>query len=105
MLSSASAFPATASALTAATADSPVPDPALSAALAALMPRMAAVEALQRAQEAEMAVLRARSEKAVRAWYEAGVLDYSRFVADVEGRVERVERGVRRAERAREAEA
>ncbi len=41
----------------------------------------------------------------LRGWYERAVLDYSQFVADVEGRVEDVEKGVRRAERAQTAEA
>ncbi|KAL2173922.1 uncharacterized protein P884DRAFT_317057 [Thermothelomyces heterothallicus CBS 202.75] len=101
VLSYASAFPTTASALTAATTDTPIPDAKQSAALAALTPRLRAVEALQRAQGAEMAELRARSEKAVRAWYEGGVLRCGARLADAEGRLEKVERGVRRAERAR----
>lgn len=98
VLSFASAFPSSVSALTAVTSDTPVPDPALSAELVALLPRMKAVEATQLAQEAEAAELRARSEQAVRAWYEQRVVGYGAFVADVEGRVERVERAVRRAE-------
>ncbi|RYP67432.1 hypothetical protein DL769_005764 [Monosporascus sp. CRB-8-3] len=101
VLSAASSFPATASALT-AVSDTPVPDPALSAGLAALLPRMRGVEAAQLAQAAEIAELRARSEVVVRRWYERRVLDYSDFVADVEGRVEKAERAVRRAERARD---
>ncbi|KAL2192780.1 hypothetical protein P885DRAFT_46920 [Corynascus similis CBS 632.67] len=101
VLSYASAFPTTASALAAATADTPIPDAKQSVALAALAPRMRAVEALQHAQEAELSSLRARSERAVRAWYEGGVLRCGAQLADAEGRLERVERGVRRAERAR----
>ncbi|RYP41981.1 hypothetical protein DL767_000612 [Monosporascus sp. MG133] len=101
VLSAASSFPATASALT-AVSDTPVPDPALSAGLAALLPRMRGVEAAQLAQAAEIAELRARSEVVVRRWYERRVLDYSDFVADVESRVEKAERAVRRAERARD---
>ncbi|KAK4157419.1 hypothetical protein C8A00DRAFT_40256 [Chaetomidium leptoderma] len=105
VLSYATAFSSTASALAAATSDTPVPDARQSAALAALVPRMRAVEALQRAQAAEMAELRRRSERAVRAWYEGGVLRYGVELADVEGRLERVERGVRRVGRGREEEA
>ncbi|KAK4102858.1 hypothetical protein N658DRAFT_505896 [Parathielavia hyrcaniae] len=101
VLAYATAFPSVASSLTAATADTPVPDARQSAALAALGPRMRGVEALQLAQAAEMSELRARSERAVRAWYEGGVLRYGVRLADVEGRLERVERGVRRAERVR----
>ena len=101
VLSYATAFPSTASALTAATADTPIPDARQSAALAALAPRMRAVEEAQWAQGREMAELRARSERAVRAWYEGGVLRCGVQLADVEGRLERVERGVRRIGRVR----
>jgi RecA/RadA recombinase len=65
---------------------------------------MKAIEATQIAQAAEIADLRQRSETAVRAWYETGVLNNSRAMADIESRVEVVERHVRRAEREQEAE-
>lgn len=79
-----------------------MPEPALSASLAALLPRMKGIEATQAAQRAEMAELRARSEAAIRQWYQQSVVGYSDFVANAEGRIERVERGVRRVEKARE---
>ncbi|KAI0968944.1 hypothetical protein F4678DRAFT_192708 [Xylaria arbuscula] len=101
VLSAASSYPATASALT-AISDTPVPDSAHSASLAALLPRMKGIEATQLAQAAEIAELRARSEKAVRRWYQHDVMGYSDFVAGVEGRIERVERTARRTERARD---
>ncbi|KAI1087202.1 hypothetical protein F5B19DRAFT_87771 [Rostrohypoxylon terebratum] len=100
VLSAAASFPATASALT-SISDTPIPDPAHSAALAALLPRMRGVEATQAAQEAEIAELRARSESLVRRWYEADVLRYAEYVAGIEGRVERAERVVKRVERVR----
>ncbi|KAF5021720.1 hypothetical protein F66182_6221 [Fusarium sp. NRRL 66182] len=103
VLASASAFPATLSSLT-AIKDSPIPDPSESAALVALQDRMKAIEATQIAQAAEIAHLRQRSETAIRSWYEVGVLDNSRAMADLESRVEVVERHVRRAERELEAE-
>ncbi|RBR17074.1 uncharacterized protein FIESC28_06576 [Fusarium coffeatum] len=103
VLASASAFPAILSSLT-AIKDSPIPDPAESAALVALQGRMKAIEATQIAQAAEIADLRQRSETAVRAWYETGVLSNSRAMADIESRFEVVERQVRRAEREQEAE-
>lgn len=78
-----------------------MPDAASSAALAALIPRMKGVEALQMAQEAEIDALRARSERVLRGWYEERVLMYGEWVAEVEGRVEGVEAGVRRAGRRR----
>ncbi len=101
VLSAAASFPATVSALT-AVQDTPVPDPAESAALVALTERLRGVEATQRAQEAEAAALRGRSEAALRAWYEGGLLPTSDATAKVEARVGRVERRVRRMERERE---
>ncbi|KAI2611886.1 hypothetical protein GGR54DRAFT_643334 [Hypoxylon sp. NC1633] len=100
VLSSASSYPATASALT-AISDTPVPDPALTTNLASLIPRMKGLEATQLAQAAEIAELRFRSEAVVRQWYERDVMGYSNFVAGVESRVERAERTVKRVERAR----
>jgi hypothetical protein len=76
----------------------------LSTSLIAQMERMKGLEATQMAQAAEMADLRKRSEAAVRRWYEGSALASSQLVADVEGRVEKVEVGVRRAEKEREAE-
>lgn len=81
-----------------------MPDPAESAALIALSGRMKAVEATQVAQADEMAQLRRRSEALIRRWYEASLLQSSQGLADVEGRVERVERRVRRAEHERRME-
>ncbi|KAK4169768.1 hypothetical protein QBC43DRAFT_197919 [Cladorrhinum sp. PSN259] len=104
VLSYASQFPSTVSALSAVTADTPVPDANLSAELVSLMPRMKGIEATQLAQEAEIAELRARSEQVVKAWYEGGVLQYGRSIADAEGRLEKVEHGLRRVVRARTEE-
>lgn len=56
------------------------------------------------AQENEMAALRVRSELVLRNWYEGRVLKYGEWVSDVEARVERVEAGMRRAARRREAD-
>ncbi|KAH6855456.1 hypothetical protein B0I37DRAFT_411452 [Chaetomium sp. MPI-CAGE-AT-0009] len=102
VLAYASAFPTVASSLTAATSDTPIPDAKQSAALAALGPRMRGAAALQHAQAAEVSALRARSEAVVRAWYEGGVLRYGQELARVEGRLEGVERGVRRVVAGRE---
>lgn len=105
VLSQAAAFPSTVSALTTITSDTPLPDPSLSADLVAQLPRMKALEAVQLAQEAEIAELRARGEAVVRAWYAELVVRYGAEVADVEGRIEGVERALRRVEKARETEA
>ncbi|KAI1496250.1 hypothetical protein F5X99DRAFT_414299 [Biscogniauxia marginata] len=101
ILAAASSYPATASALT-AISDTPVPDPAQSAALAALLPKMKGVEATQLAQAAEIARLRARSEVVVRQWYERDVMGYSNFVAGVESRIEMAERAARRVQKSRD---
>ncbi|KAI2632931.1 hypothetical protein GGS21DRAFT_147816 [Xylaria nigripes] len=101
IISAAPSYPTTASALT-AICDTPVPDPNHSAVLANLLPRMKGIEATQQVQATEIAELRARSEKAIRQWYEHDVMRYSDFVADVEGRIVRIEQTVRRAERARD---
>ncbi|KAJ6446862.1 nuclear distribution protein [Purpureocillium lavendulum] len=98
VLASASSFPAILSSLT-AVKDSPVPDPSESAALIAKAERMRAIEATQLAQAAEISELRRRSESVMRSWYEGNVLANSQLMADVEGRVEKVERLVRRRER------
>ncbi|KAF4993818.1 hypothetical protein FGRMN_6217 [Fusarium graminum] len=103
VLASASAFPATLSSLT-AIKDSPIPEPSESAALVAMQDRMKAIEATQVAQAAEIADLRQRSETVVRSWYETGVINNSKTMADLETRVGFVERQVRRAERELEAE-
>lgn len=65
---------------------------------------MKALDATQMAQAAEISELRTRSEAIVRQWYETSVLSKSQFMADVEGRVEKVERQIRQTERAREVE-
>lgn len=101
VLASASSFHATLSSLT-AIKDSPIPDPTESAALIALANRMKIIEATQLAQAAQVADLRRRSEAVVRAWYENNVLVSSQAMADMESRVEAVERVVRRAERQKE---
>ncbi|GJC97676.1 Nuclear distribution protein [Colletotrichum higginsianum IMI 349063] len=101
VLASAASFPATASSLTSVN-DCPIPESSQSAALASLVPKMRGIETMQIAQEAEMADLRARSEEVLKRWYQHSILGASEFVADVEGRVELVERRVRRAEREKE---
>lgn len=103
VLASASSYQSTLSTLT-AIKDTPIPDPSASAALIALSDRMKALEATQLAQAAEVAELRTRSEAVIRSWYESSVMGNAQFMADVEGRIEKVERQVRRAEREREEE-
>ncbi|CAK7236212.1 hypothetical protein SCUCBS95973_009531 [Sporothrix curviconia] len=98
VLSYASAFPATASALNAALVDTPVPEAALSAHFVGLVPRMEALLATQKQLDAEVAGLRGRSERIVRQYYEQQALGSAKAVARVETRLERAEGRVRRLE-------
>ncbi|KAI9904194.1 hypothetical protein N3K66_000723 [Trichothecium roseum] len=103
VLASASSYHATLSSLT-AVKDSPVPDPAESAALVALSERMKAIQATQAAHAAEISELRGRSETAIRSWYKGVIVNTSQCLADVESRIEKAERQVRRAEHMVEAD-
>ncbi|KAL5086777.1 hypothetical protein Trisim1_008688 [Trichoderma cf. simile WF8] len=103
VLSAASSFPATLSALT-AVKDIPVPESSASANLISLTQRMKAIEATQVAQAAEISALRSRSEALVRSWYENGAVVNSQVLAHTEGKIQRVEREVRRRERIIEEE-
>ncbi|KAK0757141.1 hypothetical protein N5P37_009857 [Trichoderma harzianum] len=103
VLSAASSFPATLSALT-AVKDIPIPESSTSASLISLTQRMKAIEATQIAQAAEISALRSRSEALVRSWYENGAVVNSQVLAHTEGKIQRVEREVRRRERIIEEE-
>ncbi|CAK7272831.1 hypothetical protein SEPCBS119000_005330 [Sporothrix epigloea] len=98
VLSYASAFPATASALNAALVDTPVPDTSLSAHLAGLTPRMEAMLATQKLLDTEVAGLRRRSERLVRLYYEQQALGSAKIMERMESRLERAEGRVRRLE-------
>ncbi|KAF4509846.1 hypothetical protein G6O67_001786 [Ophiocordyceps sinensis] len=101
VLAAASTYPAVLSSLT-AIKDCPVPDMSESTALVSMTERMKAIQAAQAAQAADMAELRRRSEVIIRSWYERSLLAGSRSMAEIESRVEGVERHVRRRERAME---
>ncbi|KAL7800073.1 hypothetical protein V8C37DRAFT_398312 [Trichoderma ceciliae] len=103
VLSSASSFPATLSALT-AVKDIPIPDSSASATLISLSQRMKAIEATQLAQASAISKLRSKSEVLVRSWYENGAVVNSQVLAHSEGKIQRAEREVRRRERQLEEE-
>lgn len=84
--------------------DTPVPDTKESAILLGLKDRMAIIESTQLSQATELADLRSRSERVVKAWYEQGVLQKSQDIANIETQVELIERGIKRAEHRREAD-
>ena len=65
---------------------------------------MKAIQATQAAHAAEISELRGRSEIAIRSWYEGVIVNTSQCLADVESRIEKAERQVRRAEHMVEAD-
>lgn len=103
MLSYATAFPETASRL-ASLNDLPVPDAAASASLIELRPQMERVAQMQDEHAKSVAELRVRSARALQRWYEVGLVGVGECWAEWEGRLEEVEREVRRGEVARERE-
>lgn len=101
VLASASSYPETASRLT-SIRDTPIPPTELSTELINLKPRIARVEAIQSSQDAEIHELRERSAIVVQAWYKGAVIGAGEAWADLEGRVQDVERKVRRSQKQRE---
>ncbi|KAH7342232.1 hypothetical protein BKA65DRAFT_503697 [Rhexocercosporidium sp. MPI-PUGE-AT-0058] len=97
IMSSASSYPSTSSRLT-SIMDVPIPPAELSTQLIDLQPRIAKLEALQAAQNKDIAELRERSAAVLQKWYVSDVLGAGEAWADVEGRVERIEQRVRRVE-------
>lgn len=101
MLSYASAFPETASRL-ASLNDLPVPEAQASAELIELLPRMEQAARAQDEQAKSVAELRMRTARALQRWYEVGLVGSEECWAEWEGRLEDVEREVRRLEVVRE---
>jgi hypothetical protein len=85
--------------------DVPVPPAELSAQLIALVPRIARLEALQAAQNSEIAALRERSAALIQRWYTVNILGAGDSWAELEGRVGQVEQKVRRATLAKQLDA
>ncbi|KAL6234953.1 hypothetical protein BDW75DRAFT_240650 [Aspergillus navahoensis] len=100
ILSYASLIPETASRLTSLT-DTPIPDASLSASLIGLQPRMDRLAAKQDEQSREIAELRVRTAKVLQRYYEISLLGGGEVWGEWEGRIESVERGVKRVEVAR----
>ncbi|KAJ5609597.1 hypothetical protein N7528_010164 [Penicillium herquei] len=97
VLSYATAFPETASRLTSLN-DLPIPDPESSAALIELQPQMDRVAQTQIEQAAAISELRIRTAQVLQRWYEIGLVGSGECWAEWEGRLEGVEREVRRRE-------
>lgn len=101
MLSYATAFPETASRLTSLN-DLPVPDAESSAALIELQPQLDRLAQTQAEQSATISELRVRTARVLQRWYEVGLVGSGECWAEWEGRLEDVEREVRRGEGIRE---
>lgn len=97
VLSYASAFPETASRLTSLN-DLPIPDASTSAALIQLQPQIDRVSKGQDEQAKVVSELRVRTAKALQRWYEVGLVGSGECWAEWEGRLEDVEREIRRGE-------
>lgn len=104
VLSYASAFPETASRLTSLN-DLPVPDAQASASLVQLQPRLDQLARTQKEQVREISELRVRTARVLQRWYEVGLVGSGECWAEWEGRLEDVEREVKREEVVRERRA
>ncbi|KAJ0427014.1 hypothetical protein BJY00DRAFT_306999 [Aspergillus carlsbadensis] len=103
ILSYTTSFPETASRLT-SLQDLPIPPATQSASLIELQPRIDTLSKKQEEQAHEIAELRVRTAKVLQRWYEVSVLGGGEVWGEWEGRIEGVERGVRRGEVNRERE-
>lgn len=97
VLSYATAFPETASRLTSLN-DLPIPDPQSSATLIELQPQIDRVAQTQAEQAATISELRIRTAQVLQRWYEVGIVGSGECWAEWEGRLEGVEREVKRRE-------
>jgi hypothetical protein len=97
VLSYATAFPETASRLTSLN-DLPVPDAQSSAALIDLQPQLERLAQTQSEQAAEISELRVRTARVLQRWYDVGLVGSGECWAEWEGRLEDVEREIRRGE-------
>ncbi|EKD12493.1 uncharacterized protein L3040_008183 [Drepanopeziza brunnea f. sp. 'multigermtubi'] len=103
VMASASSYPSTSSRLTSIT-DVPIPPAELSAQLIELQPRIAKAEAVQAAQNADIAELRERTAALIQKWYTTDILRVGEKWAEVEGRVEKAEQRLRRVALAQKAD-
>ncbi|KAE8153317.1 hypothetical protein BDV25DRAFT_137073 [Aspergillus avenaceus] len=104
VLSYASAFPETASRLTSLN-DLPIPDAQASSSLIQLRPRLDKLAQTQEEQSKEVSELRVRTARALQRWYEVALVGGGECWAEWEGRLEDVEREVKREEVVRERRA
>ena len=103
VLSSTASFPLTASSLT-SIRDTPIPEAERSAKIIATRPQVSELEALQAAQMKTIASLKERTAAVLQRWYSVDILQSGEHWAEIEGRIDTTEQGVRRAEIARQEE-
>jgi hypothetical protein len=96
VLASASSYSSTASRLT-SILDVPIPAVESSVQLINLVPLIGKLEAVQAAQNSEIASLRERSAAVIQRWYMLDILRTGDKWAELEWRVDNVEQKVRRA--------
>ena len=82
--------------------DLPIPDAGASAMLIELQPRLAELARRQEEQAKSISGLRVQTAKVLQRWYEVGLVADGECWAEWEGRLEDVEREVRRGEVVRE---
>ncbi|KAF7593233.1 hypothetical protein BBP40_011774 [Aspergillus hancockii] len=104
VLSYASAFPETASRLTSLN-DLPIPDAQTSASLIRLQPRLDRLSQVQDQQVKQISELRVHTARVLQRWYEIALVGGGECWAEWEGRLEDVEREVKREEVVRERRA
>lgn len=98
MLSAASSFAMTASSLT-SIMDMPIPDPGASANITQTIPAVSKLDLLQDFQAREVMLLKQRSISILQRYYTLDILKTGEYWTDVEGRIDIIERAVKRAEK------
>lgn len=101
VLSSATAYPLTASSLT-SILDTPIPAADLSTRVMATGSQIAELAALQMSQSKTIAALRERTSQVLQRCYLVDILQSGEYWADAEARVDGVEQAVRRVSQARQ---
>jgi hypothetical protein len=85
--------------------DLPVPDARASASLVQLQPRLDQLARTQDEQARQISELRVQTARVLQRWYEVGLVGNGECWAEWEGRLEDVEREVKREEVVRERRA
>ena len=84
--------------------DTPLPAAEQSAKIIETRPQVAELEALQAVQMKTVATLKERTAAVLQRWYSVDILQSGEHWAEIEGRVDVAEQGIRRTESARQEE-